>query len=144
VFKIIDISGGVLLIIVVITVLFLRKRKVKALDTKYFKREWNKIQKKCSDKGLWCEALSEADSLLDDALKKKKIRGKTRGERIVAAQRLFTANDSVWYSHKLANRIRDEELTKVNKKETIKALSAFRQALQDVGALQVKKSRATK
>src|SRR5665213_1997849 len=125
-FKLIDIAGGLLLIIVVFTVIILRKRKVKDLDTKYFNKEWNKIQKKCSDKKMWCEALSEADDLLDEALKKKKVKGKTKGERIVAAQREFTANDSVWYSHKLANRIKDEELKKINKQETIKSLSAFR------------------
>ena len=143
-FKIVDIAGGVILLAIVIGIIFLKKKKVKVLDRKYFKKEWNKKQKKCSNKKLWYEALIDADNLLDEALKKKKTKGKTRGERIVTAQRIFTANDSIWYSHKLANRIRDEELTKVNKKETLKALSAFRLALQDIGALPNKKVKEQK
>lgn len=140
-FKIIDVIGGLIVIAVVITVILLKNKKIKALDKKYFKKEWNKIQKKCASRKLWHQALTDADDLLDEALKKKKTKGKTRGERIVTAQRDFTANDSVWFGHKLANRIRDEELTKVGKKETLKALNAFRQALQDVGALTAKKAK---
>jgi hypothetical protein len=140
-FKLIDIAGGVLLVILVVAVFIIKRRKIKVLDTIYFKKQWNKVQKKCSNRKLWYQALTEADDLLDEALKKKKTKGKTPGERIVSSQHLFTANDSVWYSHKLANRIRDEQLTKVNKKETLKALSSFRQALQDVGALSKDKAK---
>ena len=100
-FKAIDIAGGVLLVIVIIVVIFLRKRSNKELDSRKYKREWNRIQKLCSNKTQWCLALTEADDLLDEALKNKKVKGKTRGERIVSAQHLFSANDSVWYSHNL-------------------------------------------
>jgi len=77
----------------------------------------------------------DADKLLDDALKKLRYKGKTMGERMVSAQRSLSDNDSVWYGHKLRNKIAHEETPPLKRKDVQMALRGFRQALKDLGAL---------
>jgi hypothetical protein len=80
-------------------------------------------------------AVIDADKLVDDALKKRHYRGKTMGERLVAAQRTLSDNDTVWYAHKLRNRLVHEQNVRLRKRDVQKALAGFRQALRDLGAL---------
>jgi len=86
---------------------------------------WLALQKNCSNKNTWPQAILEADKLLDDTLKRLRYRGKTTGERLVAAQHKLTDNESVWFGHKLRNRIQDNELKKISKQDTLEALSGF-------------------
>ena len=130
----VNISGGVLILIVVITTFILRNKKT-VLDKKYFMRRWTKLQKLCSSKKTWYQAVIEADNLLDEALKKRHFHGKTTGERLVSAQHFFTSNDAVWLSHKLKNKITDHNYRELSRKDTLEALAAFRLALKDLGAL---------
>ena len=80
-------------------------------------------------------AIIDADKLVDEALKKLHFNGKTMGERLVAAQRSLTNNDSIWYAHKLRNRLVHEPNVRLKKSEAQMALTGFRQALRDLGAL---------
>jgi hypothetical protein len=80
-------------------------------------------------------AVIDADKLLDEALKKRHFKGKTMGERMVAAQRSLSDNDSAWYAHKLRNRLVHEPNIRLKKRECQNALAGFRQALKDLGAL---------
>jgi hypothetical protein len=57
------------------------------------------------------------------------------GERLVAAQRTLSDNDAVWYAHKLRNRLVHEDNVRLTKRDVQKALSGFKQALRDLGAL---------
>ena len=86
----------------------------------------------------WCNI--DMDSLcndydLDEVLKKRKVSGKTMGERMVSAQTKFSANDALWSAHKLANTIRQEGATKISEATVKDSLVAFRQALRDLRAL---------
>jgi hypothetical protein len=122
----------VIVILVVVSVLKLRK---KTLNKAYFQKRWLTLQKLCSDKKLWYKAVIDADELLDEALKQRHFHGKTTGERLVSAQRTLSSNDSVWFGHKLKNRITDDGYKRLGKRDTLEALAGFRQALKDVGAL---------
>ncbi len=116
-------------------VLKLRPRKINVNSCTV---RWQAIQKLCSNKKEWYLAIIEADRLLDDVLKRRHYKGKTTGERLVSAQHDFTNNESLWFGHKLYNRIHDEDLKKLRKQDTLEALGGFRQALKDLGALRDK------
>lgn len=109
-----------------------RKLKVK----KYTER-WQKLQTLCASRKTWPQAIIDADNLLNDALKRRHYKGKTTGERLVAAQHDLSSNDTVWVGHKLRNRMEQSEIDvrKLKKKDMVIALAGFRQALRDLGAL---------
>lgn len=132
-----DIIISVVLLVIVVAAVFAFRyvRRPKPLDKSYFQRKWRKLQKLCSDKKTWGEAVIEADSLLDEALKKKRFSGKNMGERLVKAQRLLTDNDKVWFGHKLRNKLEDTPKTRLQEKAVKEALLGTRQALKDLGAL---------
>lgn len=123
---------------------FLWRRRPQPLDPAFFQERWKGLQGKLRDKTQWSKAISEADELLETALKKKRISGRTMGERLVKAQRLFTDNDSVWFGHKLRNKLDTEPQTKLKEAEVKQALVGMRQALKDVGALPDAQSRNQK
>lgn len=130
---IVAIIGAVL---VVSSVVFLVARKLpKRLKKAHYTRKWRDIQKLCSDKSNWPQAILLSDELLNQVLKKKQKSGKTMGERMVSAQKDFSANDSIWKAHKLANKIRTNEVEKLNEQDVKESLVAFRQSLRDLGAL---------
>ncbi|MHB1864590.1 MAG: hypothetical protein ACYCPS_00270 [Candidatus Saccharimonadales bacterium] len=133
-----DILAGVLIGIVIVVVIIMHKRSIGkfALDKAYFKKRWTKVQKLCVDRKLWYKAVIQADELLDEALRQRHYKGKTPGERLVSAQHQFTSNDSLWLSHKLKNKIKEDNLKKLSKQQTLEALAAFRLALIDIGALE--------
>lgn len=126
-------AGAVILLVIIASTTFrLRPRKLKTGD---FQKKWQELQKFCSNKETWPLAIINADKLLDDALKKRRYKGKTMGERLVSAQRSITDNDSVWYGHKLRNKLVHEDSVKLKKNNVKEALLGFRQALKDLGAL---------
>jgi hypothetical protein len=84
---------------------------------------------------MWPMAVIQADNLLDEALKKRRYKGKTMGERMVSAQKTFTNNNQMWFGHKLRNRIVHESDIKLAEKDVKTALIGLRQALRDLGAL---------
>jgi hypothetical protein len=119
-----------------VTLLVIVGRKVpKRLKSVHYTRKWRELQKLCSDKESWADAITTADHLLDDALKKKRKSGKSMGERLVESQKLFTNNDAVWKAHKLASHINHSDNPKLKEQDVKESLVAFRQALRDVGAL---------
>jgi hypothetical protein len=120
--------------ILFILIVTLRKLPKKVKST-YYVRKWREIQKLCSNKDDWSHAIVHADMLLDEVLKKRKFQGKTTGERMVNAQSRFSANESIWIAHKLANKIRQEGTRRIDETEVKNTLVSFRQALRDLGAL---------
>lgn len=117
------------------TVLFIYKKLPKRLKHDKFYDKWKSVQALCANNENWKKAIIEADNLLDKALKKKKIKGKSMGARLVTAQNLLTNNDSVWFSHKLRKKLDSEPDTKISQEDTKKALIGIGQALKDLGAL---------
>lgn len=128
----------ILIIAAVVTVLIIGLgilyRLPKKLKANYFEKQWDELQKLLGDKSKWPDALINADKLLDEALKKRHYGGKSMGERLVAAQRDFQDNDSVWFGHKLVNKITSDPKIKLRKNEVKDALMGIKRALRDLGA----------
>lgn len=116
-------------------VTFFIKRPKKDLDRQHFRAKWKELQKQCAKTETWSLAVIQADSLLDEALKKKHFKGKTMGERLVSAQRSLTNNDGVWFGHKLRNQLVHQNDVALREKDIKHALIGIGQALKDLGAL---------
>lgn len=108
------------------------------LKTKHFNQSWQELQKHCATRKTWPQAIIEADNLLCEVLKKRRFKGKTTGERLVAAQHELTDNEAVWFGHKLRKKVSEEavDVRKLKKKDIVISLAGFRQALRDLGALE--------
>ncbi len=126
------IAGVIILIIVAI---FAHKYAPKRTRKSAFQSKWKDIIKHCAHKETWPSALSMADELLDEALKKRRYKGKNMGERLVSAQKAFTENDILWSAHKLAVKAREHPKMRLKEKDVKTALASFRQGLKDVGVL---------
>lgn len=123
------VCGGLLILIVL--GLLLRKL-FKRQKRDYFLKSWKALQARCADKSQWATAIFEADDLLDKALIKRKMKGKTMGERLVSAQNTFTDNDTAWYGHKLRMKLEEKPGTALKKQDVKKALLGLGQALRDL------------
>lgn len=111
-------------------------RVPRKLKPDYFASKWQELQSYCRNKETWPEALVEADKLLDNALKKRKLKGGSMGERLVSAQKMFSDNDGVWFAHNLCKKVLEHNPKIQLKESNVKdALVGFRQALRDLGAL---------
>jgi hypothetical protein len=113
--------------------LYRRKPKVA-----YFTESWQDLQGYCSSRKTWPKAITEADKLLDKALKQRNFKGKTTGERLVSAQKQLSFNEAVWFSHKFSKKIIEDQIDvrKLKKKDVVMALAGFREALRDLGVLE--------
>lgn len=122
--------------LVVLSLVFaLTKRRRRPLNKAYFLEKWQEHQKLCASKETWPLAIINTDKLLDEGLKKAGYRGRTMGERLVAAQRDLSDNDAVWFGHKLRNKLVHESDTRLREDDVKDALKGIRQALRDLGAL---------
>lgn len=119
-------------------IVWLSKRP-RRMKIRHFQEKWLELQKLCANKENWAQAILDADKLLGEALKKKRFAGKSMGERLMAAQRVLTDNEAVWFGHKLRNKLLEDPATKLKEKDVKEALIGFRQALKDLGALPVAK-----
>lgn len=127
--------GVGVIVLIALTIFVRKKRRQRALDKARYIARWKELQKHCATRKTWPQAIIEADKLLDEALKQRHYKGKTTGERLVAAQHELSANEDVWFSHKYCDEIAEEDVRRLKKQDIIDALSGFRQALRDLGAL---------
>ncbi|CAN5669713.1 hypothetical protein BH23PAT1_BH23PAT1_3800 [soil metagenome] len=124
--------GGLILVSLII---LLHRKRPKKLRHDVFAERWKDLQKLCKDKSSWPQAITEADTLLDKALKRRRYKGKSMGERMVSAQRVFSNNDAVWYAHNLSKKVKNEPELRLKESDVKGSLLGFRQALRDLGAL---------
>jgi hypothetical protein len=135
------IGGAVFIVLLLILVVRRRRRRRRTVDPGYFMNRWKELQKNCATRKTWPQAIIEADDLLDEALKKLRYKGKTTGERLVSAQHDLSDNESVWFGHKFRKRVPEEDVRKLRKQDVLEALNGFRQAMRDLGALEVPNDR---
>lgn len=128
------VSAGVLILLLVGTGGFVARRG-RGLNTAYYDKKWKELQGLLKDKATWPLAIIDADKLLDRALKDRRFKGKTMGERLVAAQRDIKYNDDVWFGHKLRNKLVHENDIKLKERDVKDALLGIKAALKDLGAL---------
>lgn len=129
-----QLAGGGFFLVVCLAV-FIRKVPKKLKSDKYTEK-WKLLQSYCKDKETWPTALKEADGLLDKALKRRKFKGRSMGERMVSAQRKFSNNDAVWFAHNLCKKVLTDPDARLREADVRNALIGFRQALRDLGALE--------
>lgn len=110
-------------------------RLPKRLKHKRFAAKWLALQANLKDHDKWSDALLSADGMLDQALKRRKFKGGSMGERMVSAQRYFTNNDDIWFAHNLCKKLRANQAMKLKEDDVKDALIGFRQGLRDLGAL---------
>jgi hypothetical protein len=132
---ILGLVGVIAIIIVLFGSSFIVRRARRSSKYATFKPRWQEVQKLCGKSDTWPMAIINADKLLDDALKITGFKGKTMGERLVAAQRTLSDNDGVWFGHKLRNKLVHEDTPKLQKADVHIALKGLRQALIDLGVL---------
>jgi hypothetical protein len=129
------IAAIIAILVLIFGTVFVLKRKTPKLDQAYYLAKWQELQALCDSKNTWPLAIINADKLLDDVLKKRRYKGKTMGERLVAAQHDLSSNDGVWFGHKMRNKLVHEDYD-INKKSDLKdAMLGFLQALRDLGAI---------
>ncbi len=126
-------AGIIMVILVVVSGIFARRGR--KLNAAYYEKKWNELQKLLKDTATWPLAIIDADKLLDQALKDRRFKGKTMGERLVAAQREIKYNDEVWFGHKLRNKLVHESDIKLRERDVKDALLGIKAALKDLGAL---------
>lgn len=126
---------GAVLLVVLLSAWIAKRRRPSKLNQEQFAAKWQDLQSLCADKKTWPLAVINADKLVDDALKKCHYKGKTMGERLVAAQHDLSSNDTIWFGHKLRNKLVHEDYKLNNKSDVKNALLGFLQALRDLGAM---------
>lgn len=129
-------------IIIIGTLLFaiisnLSKKSVKKLDVERFRVKCLEIehQLKRDESSSYHLSVINADKLVDLALKGRGAKGKTMGERMKNSTSLFSDRNGIWTAHKLRNEIAHEPDARVTYEQARYALSCFRKALKDLGAI---------
>lgn len=132
-FATILILAGVVFAFIAIT-----KKDSKQLNVDKFRSLWLDIESKLDrdDPSTFQLCIMNADSLVDKALKEKGTPGKTMGERLKQVESSCTKINSLWAAHKIRNQLAHEpDRIRLNYDITKKALSAYKQALKDLGAI---------
>lgn len=83
----------------------------------------------------WTVAIIEGDKLLDKAMVEMGVPGKTMGDRLKRGGSRFSNLNAVWRAHKLRNAIAHEAGFEVSYKQAASALSIYKEALKDLGAI---------
>lgn len=106
-------------------------------DVEEYQTKWLKIENGLikNDPRTYNISVIDADKLLDKALNEMGTPGKTMGERMKRVNDRFERPNAVWSAHKLRNQIAHEHGFETDYGQAHRALSAFRQALKDLGAI---------
>ena len=129
---------GILVVgILLIVVITLTKRSPAGLDIERYRSKWLQIESslKRDEQASYHLAVLNADKLLDQALKERRIKGDTMGERMKTAKTTWSNANAVWAAHKLRNQIAHESDVQVSYDDARRALAGFKQALKDMGAI---------
>lgn len=125
-----------LAVVGVVYLVFSSKGNAK-LNVARYQTKWLEIENSVSraNEASWQVAIFNADKLLDQALRESRYNGKTMGERMKSAQKVWSNANYVWGAHKVRNRLAHETDVKLSYDITLRSLSAFKQALKDLGAI---------
>jgi hypothetical protein len=98
-------------------------------------QHWEVVTLYSQTPNTYAVAISEADKLLDNALKAAHFAGNTMGERLKSAQGTFDPYlyNQIWEAHKLRNRLAHDVGATVNGGDLQQSLHAFEQGLVRLG-----------
>lgn len=106
------------------------------LDREFVARKWATIQTMSRGTGSSLrDSVSEADKLLDYALKNTGVPGETMGERLKHSGQKFSDTNAIWRAHKLRNALAHEVEFDLVASQAREAVADFGQGLKDLGAL---------
>jgi hypothetical protein len=129
-FVVIIVIGIGLMVLIALT-----RKGPTGLNREEYRSKWLSIESSITkDSGSQHLAILNADTLLDKALRAKGFKGETMGDRLKNARTSFKNNNAVWAAHKLRNQVAHEDIT-IKPQTTRQALSTFKNALRDLGAL---------
>lgn len=124
--------GGLLILVIMLT-----RRGKRQLDIEKYRCRWLEIEQSLRRDEPSSHVLTvlNADKLLDQALRERGTQGQTMGERMKQEQATWKNANAVWGAHKLRNQIAHEPNVAVQYDDARRALSAFKQAMKDIGAI---------
>ena len=138
-------DGGVVTFIIAILIvavfifvaILLTGKRVYHFDKESYQAKFLGIENKLSKDNISsCSmVIIEADKLLDKAMHEMGVPGKTMGDRLKRSGSKFTDINAVWRVHKLRNAIAHESGLEIGYKQAATALSIYKQALKDLGAI---------
>ena len=130
---------GVVLVVAVIAVavIMVAAKRRPHLNVTRYQTQWLAIENSVSrgNEASWQVAIMNADKLVDQALRESHYKGSTMGERMKVAQSVWKNANHVWGAHKVRNQLAHEVNTQLSYDVTLRSLSAFKQALKDLGAI---------
>lgn len=131
-FAAILIVGGMLF-----AVITLSKKGSGNLNVDKYRLKWLQVEQqlKKDEPSSYHLTVLNADKLLDQAMREKGVKGTTMGERMKNIKDTWSNANNVWTAHKLRNQIAHESDVHVSYEDARRALSGFKQALKDVGAI---------
>ena len=122
---------------ILFAVMTLTKKASPQLDADKYRSKWMAIEQqlKRDDSASHQLCVLGGDKLVDQALRERNIKGQTMGERMKTAGPMLSNAGSLWNAHKLRNQIAHESDARVSFDDARVALSGFKQALKDLGAI---------
>jgi len=120
----------------VVYLVFTRKSSPK-LNIEKYQTKWLAVENSVSrnNSASWQLAIFNADKLVDLALKERRFAGQTMGERMKSAEKVWSNANHIWGAHKIRNRLAHDTEVKLSHDLALRALSAYKQALKDLGAI---------
>ena len=115
----------------------LTKRGGGMLDVDKYRTKWLAIEQSIvkDNEPSYHLAVMNADKLLDQAMRDLGIKGQTMGDRLKFSKERWSNRNNLWNAHKLRNQIAHEPDVRVSYNDARVALSGFKQALKDIGAI---------
>lgn len=140
-----EVNPGLLFIMIavfiaaVVGVLYLlySGKNTSQLNVAKYQTRWLEIENSLSrdNRASWQLAILNADKLVDQALRERHYKGQTMGERMKSAQKTWSNANHVWGAHKIRNQLAHETDVELTYETTLRSLTAFKQALKDLGAI---------
>ncbi len=130
-------AAVIFIAVLLFAVITLTKKGTTVLDVDKYRTKWLSIEQSLArgNEPSYHIAIINADKLLDQALRDRGFKGQTMGDRMKFAKDTWTNRNNVWSAHKLRNQIAHESDVNVDYDQARRALSGFKQALKDLGAI---------
>lgn len=130
---------AVLVVAILVFIMMNATKKHKTLfDKENYQIDFLRIENslQSQNESSYAMAIIEGDKLLDKALCEMGVEGRTMGDRLKkVGKQKFSQLNAVWYAHKMRNQIAHESDFHPTYKQAQNALSTYKQALKDLGAI---------
>lgn len=129
--------GAILMLGAIVFAIVVRRSGHARLNIEKYRSDWLSIERQLAkdSHASYVVAVLNADKLLDKALRESGYRGNTMGERMKSANTIWRNANHVWAAHKVRNKLAHETDASISYDTARRALTAFKQALKDVGAI---------